>query len=99
MKLRVRNSYIELTISTDDPEVTTVTSKGQITILSRLRKAEGGFDKAVELFEFEVFGPGLQLIEFAVDVFWCKAVVEGVVIENVTSFAENCRNTYVYCVV
>ncbi len=33
----VRNSYIEITMSTDEPELTTVTSKGQITIPSRLR--------------------------------------------------------------
>lgn len=35
-------------MSTDDPEVTTVTSKGQITIPSRLRK-EFGFEKGTKL--------------------------------------------------
>ena len=37
----VRNSYIEPSMSTDDPEVTTVTSKGQITIPSQLREQFG----------------------------------------------------------
>lgn len=37
-----------LTMSTDDPEVTTVTSKGQITIPSRLRK-EFGLEKGTKL--------------------------------------------------
>jgi len=35
-------------MSTDDPEVTTVTSKGQITIPSRLRK-EFGLEKGTKL--------------------------------------------------
>jgi antitoxin PrlF len=35
-------------MSTDDPGVTTVTSKGQITIPSRLRK-QFGFEKATKL--------------------------------------------------
>ena len=35
-------------MSTDDPEVTTVTSKGQITIPSRLRK-QFGFEKGTKL--------------------------------------------------
>ena len=35
-------------MSTDDPEVTTVTSKGQITIPSRLRE-EFGFEKGTKL--------------------------------------------------
>jgi len=44
----VRKSYIEPLMSTDDPEVTTVTSKGQITIPSRLRK-QFGLEKGTKL--------------------------------------------------
>lgn len=44
----VRNSYVERFMSTDDPEVTTVTSKGQITIPSRLRK-QFGFEQGTKL--------------------------------------------------
>lgn len=44
----VRNPYAELLVSTDDPDVATVTSKGQITIPSRLRE-QFGLEKGTKL--------------------------------------------------
>lgn len=44
----VRKEFLRKTMSTDDPEVTTVTSKGQITIPSRLRK-QFGLEKGTKL--------------------------------------------------
>lgn len=50
-------------MSTDDPEVTTVTSKGQITIPSRLRK-EFGLKKGTKLMVVPTeFGLVLKKIE------------------------------------
>jgi AbrB family looped-hinge helix DNA binding protein len=47
---RVRKEIlrVDTTMSTDDPEITTVTSKGQITIPSRLRK-QFGLEKGTKL--------------------------------------------------
>jgi antitoxin PrlF len=44
----VRKEFLPKTMSSDDPEVTTVTSKGQITIPSRLRE-EFGLEKGTKL--------------------------------------------------
>ncbi|ELZ75351.1 MULTISPECIES: AbrB/MazE/SpoVT family DNA-binding domain-containing protein [Haloferax] len=50
-------------MSTDDPEVTTVTSKGQITIPSRLRK-QFGLEKGTKLMVVPTdFGLVLKKIE------------------------------------
>lgn len=46
---RLRKEFLRRTsMSTDEPEVTTVTSKGQITIPSRLRK-QFGLEKGTKL--------------------------------------------------
>lgn len=44
----MRKEFLHSTMSADDPEVTTVTAKGQITIPSRLRK-QFGLEKGTKL--------------------------------------------------